>query len=173
MHSTFLSLFHIKLYMWDSFAYLFAIRCLMSLSTFCSSRFFHPPGHHGVSRSQQLASDGSLGGEHRGPHRVQTHHRGDGSPAGETLPHRLWGGQDQLHLGAGAAQGSVSVCVCVHNEQAPHPCFLGDQVCFSPLSVDSDSVCWWQLSAQQGVPLITVSVNCSLLFTWKTVCVCF
>ncbi len=75
--------------------------CVMELFSLCSSRFCNPPGHHGVGCSQQLAGDSSLSGEHRGPQRVQAHHRGDGSPAGETLSHWLWGGQDQLHTGAG------------------------------------------------------------------------
>lgn len=74
---------------------------VMELFSLCSCRLCHPPGHHGIGRGQQLAGDSSLSGEHRGPHWVQTHHRGDGPPAGEALSHRLWSGQDQLHPGAG------------------------------------------------------------------------
>lgn len=59
-------------------------------------------------------------------------------------------------------------CMCAHNKQ-PHPCFLGDQVHFSSLSLDSD--CWWQPSAQQGVPLMTklgstASLKSSVTAVW-------
>lgn len=65
------------------------------------ARIFHSSSHYGGSGGKQLASYSAVGGQHHGPPGVPPHHWGNGQETGEALPHRLWSGQNQCHLGAG------------------------------------------------------------------------